>query len=96
MFYYLLGIVTLLSLVGSIVVSILYWRGNRLFKSREQREIEEGLQKTFGKDTRWGVFGGADNEIHNNHYNQSHHSSHGHSSDSHHSDGGSHDSSSGD
>ena len=81
MFYYLLAIVTVLSLVVAIIVFIDYWRGARFNKSREQREIEENMQKTFGKDTKWGFYGGAENET-RNHSSHSDHSSHGHYSDS--------------
>ena len=86
MFYYLLAFITLLFLVVAIVAFILCLKGVRFSKTREQQQTEEGLQKTFGKNTRWGLFGGADNEI-RHHSSLSDHSSHGHHSDG----GGGHD-----
>jgi uncharacterized membrane protein YgcG len=75
MFYYLLAIFSLLFLVVAIVAFILYWRGVRISKSREQRETEEGLQKAFGH-TRWGLLGGAESET-RDHFSHSHHSDSG-------------------
>jgi len=86
MFYYLLEAVTALFLVAAIIAFICYCNGIRFYKTDEQRETEEGLQKTFGKNTRWGFFGGAEKEVHN-HSSHGDHSSHGSYSDS----GGGHD-----
>jgi hypothetical protein len=74
MFYYILGFVCFLFLVLAIIAFVLYLRGHRYFKTREERETEEGIQKTFGSTSRWGLMGAADNEM-RSHTHQSDHGS---------------------
>jgi hypothetical protein len=80
MLFYLIATLSVIFLVVGIVTMILYGRGVRFFKSREQQETEKGVHKAFGKDAKWGVPGGAENEF-RNHSSHSDHSSHGHYSD---------------
>ena len=72
LFYVLMALTVFFFVVGSIAL-IYYCKGFRFFKSDEQRETEEGLQKTFGKDTRWGFPGGSESAMrdHSSHHSDS-------------------------
>ncbi|HXI69461.1 MAG TPA: hypothetical protein VNN22_03780 [Verrucomicrobiae bacterium] len=81
MLFYLITTFSVIFLVVGIVILMLYAKGFRFFRSREQQETEAGLHKAFAKDAKWGVSGGAEHEF-RNHSSHSDHSSHNHYSDS--------------
>jgi hypothetical protein len=71
MFFYLLMALTTSFFVVGVIALIYYSKGHRFFKSDEQRETEEGMQKAFGKDNRWGFPGGSESAMRDH---SSHHS----------------------
>ena len=66
--YGLLAIVSGVTLIGAIIAFILYLNRVRLWKTREELETEEGLCKTFGDRTKWGLPGAIDEENQHSHH----------------------------
>jgi hypothetical protein len=73
MFFYLITTFSVIFFLAGIFFLILYSKGVRFFKSREQQETEAGLHKAFGKDNKWGYPGSAEHDF-RDHTDHSHHS----------------------
>ena len=70
-----MALIGLLTLSVGIIVFRMRRRGKRIVLTTEQEKTNEALRIAFGKNTKWGLSGGAESEMHD-HANQNDHSDH--------------------